>query len=217
MEWDKWFVFFADERAVPLDDKDSNFKACDEHFFSKVKIPEDQIFKIKEQWRDSSLTTKDLAVDYQKRMAKTFGMSFTPSFDLILLGMGPDGHTASLFPQHKLLRSNGIVEPIEDSPKPPSKRITLTLATINAARQVAFVATGGSKSSILRDILSNDPDVQCGDDIACKNLPSARVKPRRDAELHWFVDHEATSSMDFKNKDHDDFLGLGLTAGKLEL
>jgi 6-phosphogluconolactonase len=202
---------------VPLDDKDSNFKACDEHFFSKVKIPADQIFKIKEQWRDSSLTMKDLAADYQKQMTKAFGMSFTPSFDLILLGMGPDGHTASLFPQHKLLKSNSIVDYIEDSPKPPKRRITLTLPTINAARQVAFVATGESKKNVIRDIFSNDPNVQCGNDLACKDLPSALVKPRREAELHWFVDHDATSGIDFKNKDHDDFLGLGLTTGKLEL
>ena len=98
------------------------------------------------------------------------------------------------------------ISPITDSPKPPPNCITFSLHAINAARQICFVATGGSKADVMKPILEGTSD-----------LPAARVKARKDAELHWFVDEDATKSIDFNGKNRADFLGLGLTNGKLEL
>jgi 6-phosphogluconolactonase len=101
MEWDKWHVFFSDERCVALDHDDSNYKACAEHFLSKVPIPAEQIYCL-----DPTLADKpeEAAADYAQKMQSVFGDDGT--FDLILLGMGPDGHTASLFPGHALVNES---------------------------------------------------------------------------------------------------------------
>uniref|UniRef100_A0A7S4NNB6 6-phosphogluconolactonase n=1 Tax=Paramoeba aestuarina TaxID=180227 RepID=A0A7S4NNB6_9EUKA len=93
--WDKWFVFFADERYVDRTHPDSNCLACEKALFSHVGIPQNQIFAA-----DSSLSLEECAADYDKKIADNVP---NYEFDLILLGMGPDGHTASLFPGHPLL------------------------------------------------------------------------------------------------------------------
>ena len=106
-----------------------------------------------------------------------------PVFDLVLLGMGPDGHAASLFPGHPLVDEVGsLVAPITDSPKPPPERITLTLPVINAAKAVFFVCTGAGKAENLAKILSG----------AEPPLPAGRVKPAA-GSLAWFVDDDAVA------------------------
>jgi 6-phosphogluconolactonase len=96
--------------------------------------------------------------------------------------MGPDGHTCSLFPGHPLLlEQHALVSPIEDSPKPPPRRITLTLPALAAARSVLFVAAGAAKAELLRRVLAND-----------SSLPAALVKPAAGGEsVRWFVDAAA--------------------------
>ena len=98
VDYSNWHVFFADERVVPLDDDDSNYKACDEMFFSKAGIAREQVYTV-----DAALTAEEAAAAYTTQLQSVFGADATPSFDLVLLGMGPDGHTASLFPGHALL------------------------------------------------------------------------------------------------------------------
>ena len=102
---------------------------------------------------------EELADAYEKELIREFAQKDSarfPVFDLILLGVGPDGHTASLFPGHELLSEEDCwVAYIADSPKPPSRRITLTLPVINHASRVAFVATGAGKVKILSDILDH--------------------------------------------------------------
>ena len=138
-DWSKWHVFFSDERCVELTHEDSNYKACSEHFLAKVGIPDNQVYKL-----DSSLSPADAAVAYTEHLAAVFGYSY-PAFDLMMLGMGPDGHTASLFPGHPLVGERILqVAAITDSPKPPANRITLTLPVLNNSRQVCFIATGDS-------------------------------------------------------------------------
>eukprot|EP01084_Bolivina_argentea_P290169 498362_1 len=197
IEWDKWVVFFADERFVPLDSPDSNFQACKTALFSKVHIPPSQICAI-----NPDLSLENCALDYERRLMALVGDDFgCPRIDVVLLGMGPDGHTASLFPGHELLKhkvtrnGSGWVAPIADSPKPPPQRITLTLPTLNAARTVGFVATGTSKACKLREILT----VQQGE-LAIKgepkdreDTPAAMVRPR---QLMWYVDEQAVSEVD---------------------
>jgi 6-phosphogluconolactonase len=180
-DWRKWHVFFADERCVELTHDDSNYKACREHFLSKVAIPDAQVYKI-----DPALPPDEAAVAYTAHLTAVFGDTpeAMPSFDLMMLGMGPDGHTASLFPGHELLEERGkVVAGISDSPKLPPCRITLTLPVLNNAKEVCFIATGSSKAALLPGVLLLH---------STSELPCALVRPPRGA-LHWFVDDDATA------------------------
>jgi 6-phosphogluconolactonase len=172
VDFSKWHVFFADERCVALDSKDSNFKACNDNFFSKVDIPSDQIYKI-----DPTLSTAGAAEAYTAALEKVFGEF--PRFDLCLLGMGPDGHTCSLFPGHPLLHQKGWCVPIEDSPKPPACRITLTREVVNNSALVGFVAAGASKVNQMPEMMGIEP--------APVRLPASLINPTN-GELHWWID-----------------------------
>lgn len=188
IKWDKWQVFYADERVVPLDHPDSNHSLCKNELFSKVPLPEGNIHTI-----DYSLESdlEELCDDYESQLIREFASKDSarfPVFDIILLGMGPDGHTASLFPGHELLsESDRWVAYIEDSPKPPPKRITFTFPVLNHASKVAFVATGAGKVDTLKTILDN-PEL---------GLPSSRVKPTQPGQVYWFVDDAATASTQY--------------------
>lgn len=143
IQWDKWAVFFADERIVPLDNAESNYAACAKAFLAHVPIKPEQVHplnaKLFRSWTvtdplvqpadaaGSAEEAQEIADDYAKQIAEVFKTTDTPSFDLILLGMGPDGHTCSLFPGHPLLDEKSVtVAKILDSPKPPPRRVTLT-------------------------------------------------------------------------------------------
>ncbi|KAF8633972.1 hypothetical protein AX15_001150 [Amanita polypyramis BW_CC] len=192
VKWDKWQVFYADERVVPLDHPDSNHRACREHLFSKVPIPAENIHTL-----DTSLLNdlEELSDAYEKELIREFAQKDSarfPVFDLILLGMGPDGHTASLFPGHELLaEEDRWVAYIEDSPKPPPKRITLTYPVINHATRVVFVASGKEKVNALSAVL----------DTPEAGLPSARVRPVYPGQLYWFVDEQAAAEVRYSRTE----------------
>jgi len=187
-KWDKWHIYFSDERAVPFDSEDSNFKLVNDEFLSKVPIPESKVHRI-----DTTLLhdIEELSDEYESQLIKSFASKDSarfPVFDVIMIGMGPDGHTASLFPGHPLLsETTGWVAPIEDSPKTPRRRITLTLPVINHAARVVFVATGVSKQDVLKEVL-DEPE---------KGLPSSRVRPAWPGTLHWFVDDAASAKVTY--------------------
>jgi len=189
IDWSKWHVFFADERIVPLDHEDSNYKLQQAEFFSKTQIPEDQIHKI-----DPTLDPQDVADDYESQLVKVFANKETvkiPLFDLVLLGCGPDGHTCSLFPNHEILREDvAWVGLVEDSPKPPSKRITLTLKVVAAAHRIAFVATGEGKQEVLKQIF---------DDLD-SSLPCAIVNKESKDKCSWFCDKAAVQGVHYDTK-----------------
>jgi 6-phosphogluconolactonase len=152
-----WHIWYADERCVPIDHKDSNHKASLEALAKlqvsnvhTIQSPNDPVAAAKDYQSQMSILPLDKDTGY-------------PRFDMILLGMGPDGHTCSLFPAHPLLASQEWVAPILDSPKPPPQRITLTLPVLNAAANIVFVVTGDAKASVLHDIL----------DLNSKEYPSA--------------------------------------------
>lgn len=155
-QWEKWHIVLADERLVPSTDPDSNMKAVKESFLDSVPVPSDQIYGI-----DESLLTSDgkiheiSAKEYQERVfKKPLENKRDCLLDCVLLGFGPDGHTASLFPGHALLdEMEALVAGIEDSPKPPPHRITLSMKVFNElSRNVIFVGAGASKAPILSDI-----------------------------------------------------------------
>eukprot|EP00123_Amoebidium_parasiticum_P008029 comp18530_c0_seq1/m.19959 comp18530_c0_seq1/g.19959 ORF comp18530_c0_seq1/g.19959 comp18530_c0_seq1/m.19959 type:complete len:240 (-) comp18530_c0_seq1:537-1256(-) len=180
VDWSKWHVFFADERFVALDDADSNYLEVKKELLNKVNVG--HVYPIKFEG-----TTDDCAHEYQRQLASLFGHDL-PSFDLILLGMGPDGHTCSLFPGHPLLKENTRwVAPIEDSPKPPPKRVTLTFPVVNNSKNVAFVTTGESKADPVENIFNGGNS---------ENYPSGMVQAAGgDEATLWFLDAAAASKL----------------------
>lgn len=176
-DWRKWRFFFCDERVVPFDNGESTYGLCKAKLIPAVpNITEDQFIKI-----DPELSAEEAARDYIKKMSLYFPPDSIPRFDVLLLGLGLDGHTCSLFPNHKLLDETSLwVCPINDSPKPPQSRITLTLPVINNARVCIFAVVGSSKAKIVKRILGDH-----------ENLPAARVEPTN-GSLYWILDADAS-------------------------
>ncbi|ROW17809.1 hypothetical protein VPNG_00766 [Cytospora leucostoma] len=195
VQWDKWEIFFADERVVPLDHEDSNYALLKKELLDK--IPADQgkpsVKPINTELLDKE--TFEVADDYEQVLVASFASRDSvrlPIFDLLLLGAGPDGHTCSLFPGHELLReSTAWVAPIDNSPKPPPKRITLTLPVVTHAVRVAFVATGGGKKEIMKQIF---------EDGASSGLPCALVNDQTGDRASWFVDEPAVEGVSYPKR-----------------
>ncbi|KAI9655482.1 MAG: suppressor of los1-1 [Alyxoria varia] len=185
----KWNIFFADERAVPLTHEDSNYKVLKDELLDKIpsSLGKPTVHTIDVSQLDD---TQELADTYEQAMVKTFAAKDSvklPIFDLLLLGCGPDGHTCSLFPNHELLRETiGWVLPIEDSPKPPAQRITLSLPVVHAANKIAFIATGEGKRDVLREIF----DTEAGAKLPC-GLVNAGARDK----VSWFADDAATQNV----------------------
>ena len=194
VDFSKWEIFFADERAVPLDNDDSNYKLLKDELLDK--IPEGLG---KPTVRSIDLgylhDVQEMADQYQKTLTQSFAAKDSvkiPVFDLLLLGCGPDGHTCSLFPNHELLReSDAWVAAIEDSPKPPAKRITLTLPVVTHGIKIAFVATGEGKKGVLRAIFDTDEG---------RSLPCGLVNEGGAEKVSWFTDVKAVEGVGFPRR-----------------
>ncbi|KAJ4404811.1 suppressor of los1-1 [Neurospora sp. IMI 360204] len=192
VKWESWEIFFADERAVPLDHEDSNYALLKKELLDKLPqgTPQPTVHTIDESVLDD---TQELADRYEQTLVRSFASRDSvklPIFDLLLLGCGPDGHTCSLFPGHELLReTEAWVAPIEDSPKPPPRRITLTLPVVTHAVRVAFVATGGGKKEIMKDIFEEG-----------KGLPCALVNEATGERCSWFVDNAAVEGVSYPKR-----------------
>uniref|UniRef100_A0A4W3JS25 6-phosphogluconolactonase n=1 Tax=Callorhinchus milii TaxID=7868 RepID=A0A4W3JS25_CALMI len=146
---------------------------------SKISIPNNHVVAI-----NPTLPVEEAAKDYAVRLRELFPGDNMPVFDLLILGMGPDGHTCSLFPDHPLLKEQTqIIAPISNSPKPPPRRITMTLPLLNAARSAVFVVTGDSKATVLKEVLEGK---------SANPLPAGLVQP---AEVNWFVDQASASKL----------------------
>ncbi|KAK5990206.1 putative 6-phosphogluconolactonase [Cladobotryum mycophilum] len=191
VEFPKWEIFFADERAVPLDHEDSNYALLKSELLDK--IPQGQQPTVHPINVHHLNDTQELADQYGETLVQAFASRDSvrlPIFDLILLGCGPDGHTCSLFPGHPLLREEDAwVAPIEDSPKPPPKRITLTLPVVTHAVRVAFVATGAGKSEIMKKIFDQT-----------EGLPCSLVNDGTGDRCSWFVDEPAINGVIFPRR-----------------
>ncbi len=186
--WDKVFCFFGDERFVAPDDAVSNFGMARRALISRVPLPESNVFPVK----TDAPTAMEAAADYEQKIGAFFGANppdAPPAFDLILLGLGDDGHTASLFPGKPALavRDHWTAASTPGVLPPPVDRITFTFPLINAARRVVFLVSGAKKAEIARDVIESDPNEN--------DYPAANVMPTQ-GTLTWLLDREAASKLD---------------------
>ena len=180
--WDKTFLFWGDERYVPSNAAESNFRMTREALLSKVPIPAANVFRIKTEISPAD----QAAADYEQTLKTFFNLKSgqLPRFDLTLNGIGQEGHTASLFPGSLALveKTRLVVAPWIETFK--MFRVSLTLPVFNNAACVLFLAAGKEKAAILQEVLEN-PDDQ---------LPAQRIHPSR-GELLWFIDQAAASNL----------------------
>lgn len=169
--WSRTHVFFVDERMVPAVHPDSNFGSAQKHLLSRVPLPQTHVHRMR-----GELTPEAAATDYARELLDHFrpGTGDTPAFDLVALGMGADGHTASLFPASALPPRRMLTAPVPPPRAIPQvARLTLTPRVLNAAREVIFHILGADKHPALRMIHAGD-----------LSLPAAGIRAQRQS---WYV------------------------------
>jgi 6-phosphogluconolactonase len=184
LPWDHMFFFWGDERHVPPTDPESNYRMAEEAMLSKVPVPPGNVFRIKTENPDAAAA----AEDYEQTIRKFFalGPGQFPRFDLILLGMGPDGHTASLFPGTTALQEKTRLVVANWVDKMKTHRISLTLPVLNAALCVTFLVSGTDKAPALKAVLEQD--------VPAEQYPAKLIKPS-DGKLIWLIDRAAASQL----------------------
>jgi 6-phosphogluconolactonase len=184
LPWDKMFFFWGDERHVPPDHPESNYRMASESLLSKVPVPAGNIFRVPAENPEANQAAEayeQTLRDFFHAPAGTF-----PRLDLILLGMGPDGHTASLFPESNALHERSRLVDANWVEQFKTHRITLTLPVLNQAATVMFVVSGQDKAAALKEVFegSQPPDF----------YPSKLVRPTN-GNLIWLVDQAAASAL----------------------
>ncbi|MEW5942186.1 MAG: 6-phosphogluconolactonase [Chloroflexota bacterium] len=181
MDWARARVFWGDERLVPATDPESCYGMAKEILLDRVPIPADNIHRVL-----SDLKPAEAASDYA-RVLKRFASPPLdwPRFDLLLLGMGGDGHTASLFPGSPVDATEPVLAVTAHYQGRPARRVTLTPPVFNSAREVMFLAAGASKAEALKHVLNGENPLQ---------YPAARIHPA-EGNLMWFVDDAAASAL----------------------
>jgi 6-phosphogluconolactonase len=181
INWSKINFFWGDERCVPPDDDQSNYKMANECLLSNINVIEDNIFRIrgeddliKEANRYSEIINKTVLKKNNNK----------PVFDLIMLGLGEDGHTASIFPNQLDLIDDENICTVAIHPETKQKRITLTGKIINNSKNIIFIVTGKKKSQVVADIIKNK--------IVAEKYPAYYIRPVN-GNLYWFLDNEAAS------------------------
>ena len=174
IDWPRVEVFFGDERTVPPDHKDSNYRMAREALLSKVPIPGDNVYRMAGE-RDPQTAARE----YGQTLKEKFGEG---GLDMVLLGMGDDGHTASLFPETEALDEKKHRAVANFVPKLNTWRLTLTAPFINRARDVIVLVSGAGKAQRLQEVLEGTPDP--------RRLPVQLVRPT-DGRLTWIVDAPA--------------------------
>ncbi len=185
MPWHKIQLWWGDERMVPPDDPESNYRVAYEQLISRIEIPADHIHRIQGE-ADPLEEVKRYEAEIESQIPHK---NHIPSFDLIILGLGEDGHTASIFPgQENLLDSKRLTE-ISRHPITSQIRITITGKVLNNAHKVAFLVTGKTKAKVLGKIIHHHKDAEF--------YPAAHIRSAE--ELHWFIDK---ASMPVKPADY---------------
>ena len=179
LDWSKVHVFFGDERPVPPDDEDSNYRTARETLLSRIRVG--SVHRMR-----CELSSEEAAAAYEEELREFFGPDEPPRFDLILLGLGADGHTASLFPETSALDVTDrwvVVNPVL---KLGTTRLTLTIPVINAAKAVTFLVAGSDKAGALKEILEGDADP--------REYPAMFIRPEN-GDLTWMVDRTAAEQL----------------------
>ncbi len=186
IEWSKVYFFFGDERNVFPDQDESNYKMARENLFEPLQIADQNIYR----WQTELEMTAAIAENYTARIDEFFNGDNTeaqpnnslPRFDLIFLGMGADGHTASLFPGTKALQETEKIVCVNYVEKLNSNRLTFTFPLINNAANIIFLVAGADKADALHEVLNGAPNPE--------KFPSQSVKPQN-GELCWLIDEKA--------------------------
>ena len=179
LPWNRIHIFFGDERHVPPDHPDSNFRMASESLLSKVPIPEKNIHRV-----HAELDAEAAAAEYEQQLSSFFQPKDHdwPRFDLIFLGIGEDGHTASLFPGSKALSETSRRVVANWVEKFKTFRITFTFPVLNHAAEVAFLVSGSGKAQILSEVLRPGSE----------KYPAQRIQPEN-GRLLWLIDRDAGS------------------------
>lgn len=179
IDWSNVHVFWGDERTVPPDHDECNFRMARETVLDQVDIPQRNIHRMR-----GEIDPEQAAREYEQELREIFGIDGTdvPRFDIVILGMGADGHTASLFPGTSALTERERLAVANEVPQLDTVRITLTYPVLNAASQVLFLVAGADKAEPARRAIMHDGDVP----------PAGHVRPDQ-GKLLWLLDSEAGS------------------------
>jgi 6-phosphogluconolactonase len=182
IDWSKVVVFFGDERTVPYTSPESNQRMITEHLLSKVALNRENVFALS----DPDIDPKQTAIDYERTMREFFRLASDelPQFDFMLLGLGDDGHTASLFPGSSALTETHRWFVDNKVEKLNTVRLTTTYPVINNSRNIIFLASGKGKSGVLKDVLTGPEG----------KYPSQNVKAEN-GKLYWYLDKEIASEL----------------------
>ena len=183
VDWRRVHLFWGDERCVPPDHPESNFRMVQESLLSKVQIPSENVHRMM-----GENEPEQSAAEYEEHLRQFFHLSLgaVPQFDLIFLGLGEDGHTASLFPGSSALDDTEHLVATVYVEKLKAHRLTVTLPVINAAAEIVFLVAGRSKSPVVKELLSAGSQKL--------NYPAAKVKPVH-GHVTWLVTQDAGESL----------------------
>jgi 6-phosphogluconolactonase len=182
ISWDKTHIYWVDERCVAPDDPQSNYGMTKKYLLDEIDIPPDNIHRIFGEAEPESEVKR-----YSQEIMREVGsVNYWPVFDWILLGLGGDGHTASLFPGSSLLKTTNSISALAKHPETGQKRVTLTLPILNQGRNISFLVSGSSKTRIIQEILEASNKHS--------NYPAARIKPVNGI-IDWFLDKDAAADL----------------------
>lgn len=181
IDWEHVQVFFGDERAVRPDDEASNYRMARESLLDAVDIPDENVYRMR-----GDIDPAEAACEYEQALQRVFDLDGLdpPRFDLILLGMGADGHTVSLFPGTRALEETERLVVANPVPKMETVRITLTYPVLNAAHQILFLVTGEDKAEAIQQVMHADSDVP----------PAGRISPDEGSVI-WLLDEAAAARL----------------------
>jgi len=177
INWTKTVFFFGDERHAQPDSKESNYRMARENLFEPLEIPAENVYRWRAEWQSA----EEIALDYEKNLTDFFKTEL-PRFDLILLGMGADGHAASLFPETSALIETQKLAVANWVKKLDSFRLTFTFPLINNAANIIFLVGGAEKAEMLKTILEGEFEPQ--------KFPAQNVNPRG-GNLFWLIEKDA--------------------------
>jgi 6-phosphogluconolactonase len=188
--WHHVHIFWGDERWVPLGSPESNAGEAKRGFLDRVPIPPANVHR----WYTEAESPDEAAAAYETDLRETFGeQQSIPRFDLVLLGMGDDGHTASLFPNTRALTVEDRLAVANFVPKQNAVRLTLTAPVLNAAHEILFLVGGPGKAETLETVLEG-PE-------SARKLPAQMIRPDQpDGSLDWLVDEDASAQLNCRER-----------------